>query len=219
MLFKKRGPDVHALITAQIRDVEKCMLIFEDFMTAAANCDDMKSDVLRAMRDKIDLAEDDADLSLRTMIDSLRSAPYLPATKADLIAIATSCDKIANKCETVATRIVTRRIACPKIYVDDILKIFAITKDQFQMLEECISMLFSKMNVLAAEPEHLAKIRALESQVDKLEEGIYEHLFDSDMDLAEKTQIARVVELLCDLSDIVEDIADKIQIMLITRMA
>ena len=203
MLFKKRGPDVHALIMAQIRDVEKCMLIFEDFMTAAANCDDMKSDVLRAMRDKIDL----------------RTAPYLPATKADLIAIATSCDKIANKCETVATRIVTRRIACPKVYVDDILKIFAITKDQFQMLEECISMLFSKMNVLAAEPEHLAKIRALESQVDKLEEGIYEHLFDSDMELAEKTQIARVVELLCDLSDIVEDIADKIQIMLITRMA
>ena len=218
-MFKKRGPDVHALIMAQIRDVENCMVVFEDFMTAAATTQEPGSETLRALCKKLDLAEDVADLSLRTMIDSLKRAPYLPSTKEDLISIATSCDKIANKCETVATRIVTRRIACPKVYVDDILKIFAITKEQFQMLEECISMLFSKMNVLAAEPEHLAKIRALESQVDKLEEGIYEHLFDSDMDLAEKTQIARVVELLCDLSDIVEDIADKIQIMLITRMA
>ena len=34
-----------------------------------------------------------------------------------------------------------------------------------------------------------------------------------------KMQVARVVELVCDLSDIIEDIADKIQIMLITRKA
>ena len=163
--------------------------------------------------------ENAADRSLRMMIDSLSDGAYLPATREELISIATSCDKIANKCETVANRIVTRRIACPKVYVDDILKIFAISKKQFQMLEECIGMLFSKMNVLAAEPERLEQIRALESQVDKLEHGIYEHLFDSELELAEKTQIARVVELLCDISDIVEDIADKIQIMLITRMA
>jgi predicted phosphate transport protein (TIGR00153 family) len=167
----------------------------------------------------LDLAEDVADLSLRTMIDSLKKAPYLPSTKEDLISIATSCDKIANKCETVANRIVLRRIPCPAIYVDDILKIFAVTKKQFQMLEDCISMLFSQLNVLSSEPQHLDQIRALESEVDKLEHGIYEHLYASDRELAEKQQIARVVELLCDVSDIIEDIADKIQIMLITRMA
>lgn len=219
MLFKKRGPDVHALIMAQIRDVENCMVVFEDFMTAAATTQEPGSETLRALCRKLDLAEDVADLSLRTMIDSLKRAPYLPSTKEDLISIATSCDKIANKCETVANRIVLRRIPCPAIYVDDILKIFAVTKKQFQMLEDCISMLFSRLNVLSSEPQHLDQIRALESEVDKLEHGIYEHLYASDRDLAEKQQIARVVELLCDVSDIIEDIADKIQIMLITRMA
>jgi uncharacterized protein Yka (UPF0111/DUF47 family) len=38
-----------------------------------------------------------------------------------------------------------------------------------------------------------------------------------DIDLAHQTQLASYVEALCDLSDQIEDIADKIQIMLVTR--
>jgi uncharacterized protein Yka (UPF0111/DUF47 family) len=38
-----------------------------------------------------------------------------------------------------------------------------------------------------------------------------------DMDLAHQTQLAHYVDELCDLSDQIEDIADKIQIMLVTR--
>ena len=34
-----------------------------------------------------------------------------------------------------------------------------------------------------------------------------------------KMQISNVVDLFCDISDIIEDIADKIQIMLIARKA
>lgn len=40
-----------------------------------------------------------------------------------------------------------------------------------------------------------------------------------DVSLAEKMQLFQFVEWLADLSDIIENIADKIQIMLITRKA
>ena len=219
MFFKKRSPDVHTMIMAQINDVENCLLSFESFMTAALTAGEPDRQVLKALCEKLDQAEDVADASLRAMIDSLKQTPYLPATQEALISIATSCDKVANKCEAVARLIVLRRIPCPNTYVDDINKIIAITKEQFQKLQKCISMLFSQMNVLASDPTYLGEIRAMETQVDKIEDAIYEDLFAGDRELAEKVEIARVVEELCDLSDIIEDIADKIQIMLIVRKA
>ena len=80
-------------------------------------------------------------------------------------------------------------------------------------------MLFSKMNALQKDPAILDEIRALESKVDRIEDKLNEDIFTLDIGLAEKMQISHIVELLCDLSDIIEDIADKIQIMLIARKA
>ena len=216
-MFKKNS-NVHELIMLQIRDVEKCVLVFENFMTAALT-EETKPEVLRALCENVKTTETAADSSLRAMIDSLARTPYLPSTREDLIAIATSCDKIANKCETIAKLIVLQRAFCPSSYVEDVRKIFDITKQQFVLLEKCVSMMFSQMHMLAKDPEILDQIRNLESQVDDIEDSLYERLFAGDMELAAKLQVAEVVEMICDLSDIIEDIADKIQIMLITRKA
>ena len=216
-MFKK-NTNVHTLIMAQIRDVEKCVLVFENFMTAATT-QETKPEVLQALCENVKSTEAAADRSLRAMIDSLNHTPYLPSTRQDLISIASSCDKIANKCESVAKQIVLQKIQCPNTYVDDIQQIFMITKKQFEALEKCISMLFSQMHVLMKEPEHLDQLRKLESEVDTIEDRLIESLFATDMELATKLQYSQIIEMLCDLSDIIEDIADKIQIMLITRKA
>ena len=75
------------------------------------------------------------------------------------------------------------------------------------------------MNVLQKDSSILDEIRSLESKVDRIEDKLNEDIFTLDISLAEKVQISHIVELLCDLSDIIEDIADKIQIMLIARKA
>ena len=97
--------------------------------------------------------------------------------------------------------------------------IFNITKQQFEILEECISMLFSKMNALQQDPAKLDAIRALESQVDRIEDKLTEAIFAGNTQLAEKMQAAEIIEQLGDISDRIEDIADKIQIMVIARKA
>ena len=58
-----------------------------------------------------------------------------------------------------------------------------------------------------------------EFAVDKLEMKLYEQIFSLDTGLAEKMQINNVVSAVCDISDVIENIADQIQIMLITRKA
>ena len=149
----------------------------------------------------------------------LAGGAYLPSTREDLISIAASCDKIANKCESTAKMMVLQKFTFPKEFADDVLDIMSYTHAQFELLAKSIDLLFAKFNAMLQDHSILDEIRAQESKVDAVEEKLYEAIFAMDMDLAHQAQMASFVEQICDVSDIIEDIADKIQIMLITRKA
>ncbi len=216
-MFRKQN-DVHALISEQIDDVKKCLVLFDGFMRAATT-PGANHETLCALRDGVSEAENAADTSLRNMIYSLNKAYYLPSTLESLIAISTSCDKIANKCESIANLIVIYKFSFPAESYKEFYKIYDIINKQFDLLEEAISMLFSKMRQLQKDSSILDEIRALESEIDKIETRISERIFAMDVELAAKMQFFDLVCRLCDISDIIEDIADKIQIMLISRKA
>ena len=129
MAIFKKNSDIHTLIMEQIEDVEKALINFEGFMRAATT-DGVKNDTLRALMRGVCDAENVADCSLRAMIDSLAEGSYLPSTREDLISIATSCDKVANKCETIAKIMVQQRIVLPAKNAEEFMKIVEITKQQ-----------------------------------------------------------------------------------------
>ncbi len=216
MFNKKR--DVHILIMEQIKDVERCFISFRSFMKAAL-VNETPAATLDSLRLDVNSAEDKADKSLRAMIDSLSAGVYLPSTKEDLIAIATSCDKVANKCESIANLITLYKLSIPCEFDEDINKIFEITAEQFAVLQTTIDMLFSNMNKLQKDHAILDDIRALETKIDRIEYAASARIFEMDIELAAKMQLYGIIERLADLSDIIEDIADKIQIMLIARKA
>ncbi len=216
MFLKKSSEKASFLILKQIKDVEACLITFESFMRAAIT-EGTAMETLSALADGVAQAENTADQSLRRMIDSLLTESYLPSTKEDLIAISTSCDKVANKCESIAKSVVFRRFRFPAEYTEDIMQILEITRDQFQILEESARMLFERLGTLIKDHSILDRIRSLESQVDVIEEKLYREIYATELDLAHQDQIALILENICDLSDIIENIADTIQIMLITR--
>ena len=216
-MFKKtKNNEVHAYIMEQIKDVEACMRSFENFIRAASS-PGTDAETLEMLCDDVCKKEDVADKSLRRMIDSLVGTSFLPASREDLISIATSCDKVANKCESVALMAVYQHFRFPEDHANDLLKIISITHKQFDLLEESISLLFAKFGELLKDHAILDQIRALETEIDIIEQSLYKDIFRMDMDLAHQTQLAHYVDELCDLSDQIEDIADKIQIMLVTR--
>ena len=218
-MFSKKNNKVGELILAQIKDVEECLITFESFMRAAT-AEGANNEALAALFKGVGQAENAADRSLRRMIDSLLVGAYLPSTKEDLISIATSCDKVANKCESVAHNIVVQHFAFPADYSEDVMSILKITREQFELLEESITMLFGKLGAMIADHSILDRIRDLESKVDAIEEKLYYKAYsNAEMDLAHQMQLAHIIEMLCDVSDIIENIADKIQIMLISRKA
>ena len=218
MFKQKKTNPVDQVIMAQVEDVKKCLVHFEDFMRAACteNCD---RETLKSLSVSVCNAESDADLSLRRMIDSLYGASFLPSTRTELIDIASSCDKVANKCEFFVKKMISQHFRIPQSYAADFLKITEISSKQFDVLESAISQLFSNYNSFVKDHSILDEIRNLESQVDEIEEGLYDRTYSPDTDLATSIQTERFIEIVSDISDIIENIADKLQIMLVSRKA
>ena len=56
-------------------------------------------------------------------------------------------------------------------------------------------------------------------KIDAIEVDLYSRTFELDVELAKKMQIYNFIEMISDISDVIENIPDKIQIMLVTRKA
>lgn len=214
-MFKKSDNKVSLLILEQLKDVEGCLINFENFMRAATT-KDAKIETLRSLYEGVHQMENAADRSLTTMIESLGGA-YLPATREDLITVATSCDHIANKCEHISMMMVFQKFVFPEEFNADIMQILQITRTEFELLQKAIDKLFSHLSSFLKDHSVLMDIRVEEAKVDKIEEALFEKIYNLDLSLAEQRQLSDFVEWVADLSDIIENIADNIQIMLITR--
>jgi len=215
MFSKNNSSKVHTMIMEQIKDVDGCLIAFENFMDAALK-PETSLETLRAFSSGVHQMENAADRSLRVMIDSL-GGTFLPSSREELISIATSCDKVANKCEHLALMMVYQRFRFPQEFSEDIKGMLAAVRKQFDLLKESISMLFSKFGDLLEDHSILDRIREHESQADAIEDKLYERIFAMDLDLAHQMQISDFVGSVGDIADTIENIADKIQIMLITR--
>lgn len=217
MFFKNNSSKVHALITEQIKDVEGCLKDFNNFIGGAVK-PETDNTTLRALAAGVHNMENAADRSLRAMIDSLNGSAFLPATRSELIEIAASCDKVANKCQHIAHILVWQQFRFPAKYAKQIEEICELSMAQFKVLQDCVRKVFADFGDMLNDHSILDEVREYESKVDAIEETLMEDIYaQEEMRLSERIQIANFVELVCDLSDIMEDVADKIQIMLITR--
>jgi len=218
MLFSKNNSSkVHALIMEQIKDVEGCLIDFENFMISALK-PETTDEMLRALSSSVHQMENTADRSLRRMIDSLTGA-FLPSSREELISIAASCDKIANKCEHTALMMCYQRFRFPQVYAQQIQDMLGVIRGEYNLLKESISLLFSRFGDLLEDHSILDQIRAEESKADAIEDKLHEQIFTMELDLAHQMQMSHFVEDIGDIADMIENIADQIQIMLITRKA
>lgn len=210
---------VHSFITEQLKSVEACLACYESFMRTATSVT-ADNTTLRKLSEDVHQAENAADRSLRQMIESLRSSPYLPSTRSELIQVAAQCDHIANKCEHIAQMMTLRQFRFPPYCREAVMEILSLTHAQYALLQTTISKLFSHLNELLEDYAALDDIRGYERRVDEIEKKLFEEIYaKEELRLSERILIAEFVEWVCDVSDVIENIADQIQMMLITREA
>lgn len=215
MFAKNTANKVQNVVLAQLKDIEAAIFNLDEYVQELVK-EDAGKESLRPLLDKVHEAENAADRTLRQMIDSLDSS-FLPATRTELIELGSVCDSIANKCLHFAQSVLFQGFKFPEAFAHDILEIVRLTKAEFALLVVAVGKLYGDFGSLLKDHSILDEVRGLETQVDALEESLTQRTYALDLSLAEKMQIAGHIDTLCDVSDVIENVADKVQIILVAR--
>ncbi len=215
LIFSNKNPKLSKCFADHHSDVVTCFEKFEQFFQTlfSENADTIK---LQSLKMEIDGSEAAADHELRHVVDML-SDSFLPTTRSNIITLVSSADEVANICQEIVRRIMLEKIQLPSCIHADILQIITITKDQLDMIYTAMDLLINDFKKIYKDRKVLDDVRAEESKVDNIEAVLHGRIFDLDLPLAEKVYYRNMLEHICDLSDVIEDISDKIQVMLVER--
>ena len=217
LIFNNKNPKLAQCLSNHRTNVSNCFGKFEEFFKILFS-DDPDPALLQSVKTVIDNCENAADSELRHFVDML-SDSFLPTTRTNLITLIQSADDVANLCQEIVRHVMLEKIVFPEPIRADLLEVIAVTKTQLCILYKAIDLLINDFKKLNNDRLVLDDVRAKESKVDKIQAHLHGCLFELDITLAEKVYYRDNMEQICKLSDMIENISDKIQIMLIEREA
>ena len=217
LIFSNKNPKLSKCFSDHREDVVNCFGKFEEFFKVLFS-DNPDPATLQSLKIAVDNCENAADGELRHVVDLL-SDSFLPTTRTHLITVVQTTDDVANLCQEIVRHIMLEKVEMPTAIRADLLEIIAITKTQLSILYNAVDLLINDFKTLNNDRKVLDDVRAEESKVDNIQAALHERIFTLDISLAEKVYFRDMMEHICDLSDMIEDISDKIQIMLVEREA
>ncbi len=178
---------------------------------------DNQSPSLEKIYEKINEDEHASDILRRDLISNLTNIPMLPKTRGELLELLILLDEIPNACQEISRQIICEAAILPSFTSTYITNIVSITLKQHQSLLLALENLFVDYELLLKETQTLTVISNLEKEVDYVEISLIKEIFQSDLPLAEKMYFKEIINKICDISDLIEDIADSIQVMAVLR--
>lgn len=166
---------------------------------------------------KIDRKEKDADATRRAIVNEFMSGGMLAQTRTELLRIVELADGVANKAQDVSRQILYENVSFPDDLKVDVRNMVVLTSQQLTALSTAIELLFSNYEQLIKDNSILEEVKAFENRVDDEELLLIRSVFAMDIPLAEKNHMKYFISKIADVSDLIEDIADAIQIMVVLR--
>ena len=214
---KKTGKQIWELVSQHLGYVFECYCAFEDFMGLLLDEGKPAAELWDGYA-KIDKLEGLADDARRNLIQAFLEGSLLPSTRKELMDIVARMDKVANRCQNIACQVVCQNVYIPPQFRQSLMDIVRVTKEQYLVMKKALKVLFDDYDQLIKNSSLLDAINAKEGEVDKIEDNITISIFsDPDLILAEKHHLRYFVTRLSDISDLLEDIADHIQIIVVLR--
>ena len=214
-MFMKKNKHIWELVGKHYSYVTECFLMFEKFVSdflggkSAEECDEDFQMIF-------DL-EAAADKTRRELVDAFLDGALLPATRSEILNIVSGTDKIANLCEDIAKQLVIELVLLPEFLNEGLFEIISITKAQIELLSKVIDLLFGNYDQLIKDKSLLRELHKSESRVDKVEIELIKAVYASRLALAEKNHCKYFISKFANISDLIEDIGDEIQVMLVFR--
>ena len=210
MLFKKKSK-VQKLIQEQVSLVAQGLGFLKEAVELYLEGDkegcELKTRVVEQMETKADEAKREAE-------KTLYGGSYLPLFREDLLDLMELIDDVADEAERIADFLSIESPEIPSPWNEKIREIiekgilaFNLFRESFMFLHEDTQKAFS----------HAHKVKEMEKEVDRLQDGLNREIFQSNLQLAHKIQLRDLVIRMGFISDSSENAADKISMISIKR--
>lgn len=214
-MFFKKEKDIHVLLEHQI---DKCVECYNTFTNFIRNLNaDSKFESIISMSKKISELESEADTLRRKIIKELLVSPLLPITRREIKILIEKNDKIANKSEEIIKQIMLQNVKFDKNTKELIIKINDKTKYQLNLLKSLVNKVFTDFSKPLDLHKEIELIEKIETEVDYLEQSAIKTIYNSDYELAYKNQIKNFISDFAEISDIIEDISDILEMIIVMR--
>ena len=158
--------------------------------------------------------ESRADDTRRDIERELYSKALLPESRGDFLGALEAFDQILNKMESVLYQILLERIGLKEEYGDELARLVNINLEAYHITRDTFMSLFED---LKQAPEHAKKVDAKESESDRIERSLIKKIFASSLDGTDKILLKDLVLEIGAISDLAEDVADRIALIALKR--
>jgi predicted phosphate transport protein (TIGR00153 family) len=211
-MFWRKQKEIESLVLEHLGHVDATLQAFSKSITAYLREND--ADTADAFALETHQAEGRADDTRRRVEAHLLSASLLPASRRDILQVIEQVDRLANAAEEILDYLLLQRVHVPKEILSEIEEIVEETNDAFAEVKRAVSSLFRNVSEAL---EHTKTVEHIEGKVDHLERQATKKLFQLDIDLARKLQVAGFIQRLVRLSDRAEDLSDLIELIVAQR--
>ncbi|MFN2363889.1 MAG: DUF47 domain-containing protein [Halarsenatibacteraceae bacterium] len=174
------------------------------------------SDEFKEFAQNVDTLESEADDLRREIVHLLIEKRFLvPNTRRDFMNLLKFTDKAADYAEGTLDFIILKSMDITDEGKTKIKKIIELTIEQYNLLVEAIEYVFKDIHQAFS---YVEKIADLESDVDLIETELINMLAErEDLSFALKILYRDFLTRLTDISDIIEDAADEIELIVALR--
>jgi predicted phosphate transport protein (TIGR00153 family) len=211
MAKKNREEEVISLMHQHLTKTEECLesmrKTIEDYLKG--NIDTAKASALQTHR-----LEGGADDLRRLIIEEFYKGAFLPALREGLIGLALAVDKIADRAESCCDFIMLTRPSIPEELKEDFTKLVLDSIAVFPPLREAKIKLFEDFDRAR---ELTIEVHNLEGKVDDEEWKLNRRIFTAELPLAQKMLLRDVAWHIASISDVIEDAADVLEVLIIKK--
>jgi len=161
---------------------------------------------------RVNSLETEADSLLRDIRELLYSGAYLPTIRGDIYRLLSAVDDVANKIENGLDFVNYQKPVSTQAYVEPLVEVLDMTIQCFSELSNALRAFFKPKGQMEDLRRHCRQVGELESSIDDKERALTLSIFDSDLPLAEKQHLVKLLARIVQISDEIENAADELEL-------
>lgn len=212
-MFFKKGKDIVNFIKLHLDAVENCINRYVTFISGISAISE--NEAIKETKEIEDF-ESQADIIRHDIIRKLFEGGLLTESRTTIMTLIRGVDDIADAIEDIARDIVYQNIKFDDETIKAFNEINIMTQNQYKKLRAAIEA-FLTHYVIEEQYEIIREIEKIESDIDDIEMILVRNVFRTNIELAKKNQFNNIIKQICNLSNIIEDISDHLEIAIMKR--